>query len=114
MQAAKARGADAALIVLPYYNRPNQEGLVAHFTALAEASDLPIVVYNVPGRTVTDIRPETLGRIAKLPTVVAIKDASGDLPRVTAHRRLCGTDFRSEEHTSELQSLMRISYPVFC
>lgn len=93
MKAAKERGADAALIVLPYYNRPNQEGLVAHFTALAEACDLPIVVYNVPGRTVTDIKPETLGRIAKLPTVVAIKDASGDLPRVTAHRRLCGTDF---------------------
>ena len=93
MEAAKERGADAALIVLPYYNRPNQDGLAAHFTALAEACDLPIVVYNVPGRTVTDIKPETLGRIAKLPTVVAIKDASGDLPRVSAHRRLCGTDF---------------------
>src|SRR3546814_11108082 len=94
MQAAKARGADAALIVLPYYNRPNQEGLVAHFTALAEASDLPIVVYNVPGRTVTDIRPATLGRTAKLPTVVAIKDARGDLPHVTAHRRLRTADRR--------------------
>jgi 4-hydroxy-tetrahydrodipicolinate synthase len=93
MQAAKERGANAALIVLPYYNRPNQDGLVAHFTALAEACDLPIIVYNVPGRTVTDIKPETLGRIAELATVVGIKDASADLPRVSAHRQLCGSDF---------------------
>jgi 4-hydroxy-tetrahydrodipicolinate synthase len=93
MRAAEASGADAALVVLPYYNRPSQEGLVAHFTALAEASSLPIVVYNVPGRTVTDILPETLGRIAEIPTVIAIKDASGDLSRVSAHRRLCGPDF---------------------
>ena len=93
MAAAEEAGADAALVVLPYYNRPSQEGLCAHFEALAAASSLPIVVYNVPGRTVTDILPETLGRIAKLPTVVGIKDASGDLGRVTAHRRLCGEDF---------------------
>ena len=93
MKAAQAAGADAALVVLPYYNRPNQEGIYAHFAALADASDLPIVVYNVPGRTVTDILPETLGRVAKIPSVVAIKDASGDLSRVTAHRRLCGEDF---------------------
>jgi 4-hydroxy-tetrahydrodipicolinate synthase len=93
MKAAEERGADAALVVLPYYNRPSQEGLVAHFTALTEASSLPIIVYNVPGRTVTDVLPETLGRIAALPTVVGIKDASGDLTRVSAHRRLCGTDF---------------------
>ena len=93
MKAAEEAGADAALVVLPYYNRPSQEGLVAHFTALAEASPLPIVVYNVPGRTVTDILPETLGRIAELPSVVGIKDASGDLSRVSAHRRLCGEDF---------------------
>ena len=93
MKAAEQAGADAALVVLPYYNRPNQEGIYAHYAALAEASSLPIVVYNVPGRTVTDVLPETLGRIAKLPTVVGIKDASGDLTRVTAHRRLCGPDF---------------------
>jgi 4-hydroxy-tetrahydrodipicolinate synthase len=93
MKAAEDAGADAALVVLPYYNRPNQEGIYAHFAALAEASPLPIVVYNVPGRTVTDVLPETLGRIAALPTVVGIKDASGDLGRVTAHRRLCGDDF---------------------
>ncbi|HEX8364880.1 MAG TPA: 4-hydroxy-tetrahydrodipicolinate synthase [Allosphingosinicella sp.] len=93
MKAAEEAGADAALVVLPYYNRPNQDGIYAHFAALAEASALPIVVYNVPGRTVTDVLPETLGRIAKLPSVVGIKDASGDLGRVTAHRDLCGEDF---------------------
>jgi 4-hydroxy-tetrahydrodipicolinate synthase len=93
VRAAKERGADAALVVLPYYNRPNQDGLVAHFTALTEACDLPIVVYNVPSRTVTDILPETLGRIAALPAIVGIKDASGLLGRVTQHRSLCGTDF---------------------
>jgi 4-hydroxy-tetrahydrodipicolinate synthase len=93
MRAAKERGADAALIVLPYYNRPSQAGLIAHFKALAEACDLPIVVYNVPGRTVTDILPGTLGEIAKLPNVVAIKDASGNLARVSAHRQLCGEAF---------------------
>jgi 4-hydroxy-tetrahydrodipicolinate synthase len=93
LKAAEARGADAALVVLPYYNRPSQEGIQAHFRALAEASSLPIIVYNVPGRTVTDILPETLGRVAELPNVVGIKDASGDLSRVSAHRRLCGADF---------------------
>jgi len=93
MKAAEEAGADAALVVLPYYNRPNQEGIYAHFAALAEASRLPIIVYNVPGRTVTDVTPETLGRLAKIPAIVGIKDASGDLSRVSAHRRLCGTDF---------------------
>lgn len=93
MWAARERGADAALLVLPYYNRPNQAGLIAHFRKLAESCDLPIVVYNVPGRTVTDILPETLGELAKLPNVVAIKDASGNLARVSAHRALCGEDF---------------------
>lgn len=93
MKAAEEAGADAALIVLPYYNRPNQEGVYAHFAALADASSLPVIVYNVPGRTVTDITPETLGRVAALPSVVGIKDASGDLTRVTAHRKLCGHDF---------------------
>lgn len=93
MKAAESAGADAALVVLPYYNRPNQEGIYAHFAALADASSLPIVVYNVPGRTVTDILPETLGRLAALPNIVAIKDASGNLARVSAHRLLCGADF---------------------
>ncbi len=93
MKAAEEAGADAALVVLPYYNRPNQDGIFLHFEAIAGASSLPVIVYNVPGRTVTDVLPETLGRIARLPGVVGIKDASGDLGRVSAHRRLCGEDF---------------------
>jgi 4-hydroxy-tetrahydrodipicolinate synthase len=93
MEAAEACGADAALVVLPYYNRPNQEGLVAHFTALAEASPLPIILYNVPGRTVTDVEVATLARIAELPNVIGIKDASGQLGRVSAQRLACGENF---------------------
>jgi 4-hydroxy-tetrahydrodipicolinate synthase len=90
---AKQRGADAILVVAPYYNKPSQEGLVAHYKAVNDAVDIPIVVYNVPGRTVTDIAVETMGRIAQLPNVVAIKDASGDLSRVVRHRALCGDAF---------------------
>ena len=93
MRHAAAAGADAALVVAPYYNRPSQDGIVAHFRALADASDLPIVVYNVPGRTVTDIGADTMCRLAEIPTVVAIKDASGDLARVTMHRAGAGADF---------------------
>src|SRR3546814_2470453 len=93
MRHAQAAGADAALIVAPYYNRPTQEGLLAHFRALAEASDLPMVVYNVPARTVTDIGAETMCKLAEIPSVVAVKDASGDLARVTIHRAGAGHDF---------------------
>lgn len=93
MKFAQKSGATAALIVAPYYNRPSQEGILAHFKALADACDLPIVVYNVPGRTVTDIQAETLCKLAEIPTVVALKDASGDLARVTAHRAGIGSDF---------------------
>ena len=93
MRRAKAAGADAALVVLPYYNRPNQDGLIAHFTELAEGCDLPIIIYNVPARTVTDISVETLGRLSKLPTIVGVKDASGKVERVSAQRLACGPDF---------------------
>lgn len=93
MESAKAAGADAALVVLPYYNRPNQDGLIAHFTYLAEHNDLPIVLYNVPARTVTDITVETMGQLAKLPTIVGVKDASGKVERVAAQRLACGADF---------------------
>ena len=93
LKAAEEIGVDAALVVLPYYNRPNQEGLIAHFTALAEASSLPIIVYNVPSRTVTDISVETLARLAELPNIIGIKDASGQLGRVSAQRLSCGEDF---------------------
>ena len=93
LNAAKDAGADAALVVTGYYNRPSQAGLLATFTALSEASALPIVVYNVPSRTVVEISAETLGEIAKLPNVVAVKDATGNLGRVTAQRLSCGEDF---------------------
>ncbi len=93
MRSAHAAGADAALVVLPYYNRPNQEGIYAHFAYLADHCDLPIIVYNVPARTVTDILPETLGRLADIPSIVGIKDASGKAERVTAQRLACGADF---------------------
>jgi 4-hydroxy-tetrahydrodipicolinate synthase len=93
MAFAKDAGADAALVVAPYYNRPNQAGIIAHFRHLAENSDLPIVVYNVPARTVTDILPETLAELAKIPTVVGVKDASGNIARVTSHRLGCGGKF---------------------
>ncbi|MGQ0660750.1 4-hydroxy-tetrahydrodipicolinate synthase [Sphingosinicella sp.] len=92
-RAAKAAGADAALHVPPYYNRPNQEGITAHIAAIAEAVDLPIVLYNVPARTVTDIAVETMGRLSKIANVVAVKDATGNLARVSAQRAACGADF---------------------
>ena len=93
MKVAADVGADAALVVVPYYNKPSQAGLVAHYRALAEASDLPIIVYNVPSRTVTDIGVEALAEISRLPTVVGIKDATGNLGRVTAQRLACGEQF---------------------
>jgi 4-hydroxy-tetrahydrodipicolinate synthase len=93
MAFAKAAGADAALVVTPYYNRPGQEGLYAHYARLAETSDLPIVVYNVPKRTGIDLTQETLARLAAIPTIIGIKDASGDLGRVGEYRRSCGPDF---------------------
>jgi 4-hydroxy-tetrahydrodipicolinate synthase len=92
-RSAKEAGADAALHVPPYYNRPNQEGIYAHFAAIAEAVDIPIVLYNVPARTVTDIGVETMGRLAKIANVVAVKDATGNLARVSAQRQACGADF---------------------
>ncbi len=93
MAFSKQAGAAAALVVAPYYNRPSQNGIYAHYEHLATECDLPIIVYNVPGRTVTDIQPETLARLAKIPTIVGVKDASGVISRVTAHRLGCGDDF---------------------
>lgn len=90
---AKAAGADAVLVVAPYYNKPSQDGLVAHFKAINDAVDIPIVVYNVPARTITDISVETMARIAQLSNVIGDKDASGDLGRVSRHRALCGENF---------------------
>ena len=86
-------GADAALVVTPYYNKPTQAGLIAHYAALAEASDLPIIIYNIPGRSVVDMTPETMGELARLPTIIGVKDATGKLERVSQQRIACGTDF---------------------
>lgn len=93
MRHAKEIGAAAALVVLPYYNRPSQEGLIAHFDYLAEQCDLPIILYNVPSRTVTDIAVETMARLARNSHIVGVKDATGNLTRVSAQRQACGVDF---------------------
>ncbi len=92
---AEKAGADAALVVVPYYNKPTQEGLHAHFKAVAEATELPVIIYNVPGRTVADISDETIARLAAdCPNIIGIKDASGDLNRPSNLRRLlAGREF---------------------
>ncbi|KRW94842.1 4-hydroxy-tetrahydrodipicolinate synthase [Paracoccus sp. MKU1] len=93
VQHAQAAGADAALVVTPYYNKPTQAGLIAHYTALHDASDLPIIIYNIPGRSVIDMLPETMGQLAKLPRIIGVKDATGKLERVSMQRAACGKDF---------------------
>lgn len=93
VQHAQAAGADAALVVTPYYNKPTQAGLIAHYTALHDASDLPIIIYNIPGRSVIDMLPETMGELAKLPRIIGVKDATGKLERVSQQRAACGKDF---------------------
>lgn len=90
---AKQAGADAALVVTPYYNRPTQRGLVAHFTAAHDCADLPIIIYNIPGRSVVDMTPATMGELAKLPRIIGVKDATGDIARVSQQRASCGPDF---------------------
>ena len=92
-RAAERDGADGLLHVTPYYNKPTQEGLYRHFAAIAAASDLPIILYNVPGRTGVNLLPETVARLAALPTIVGIKEASGNLDQASQIRRLCGPDF---------------------
>jgi 4-hydroxy-tetrahydrodipicolinate synthase len=94
MFAAQAAGADAALVVAPYYNKPNQEGVYRHFAYLAERCDLPILLYNVPSRTITDIGVPVMFRLAEeFQSIVGVKDATGNLGRVTAQRLSCGKDF---------------------
>jgi 4-hydroxy-tetrahydrodipicolinate synthase len=93
MRHAAKVGAAAALVVTPYYNKPNQEGIYRHFATLAEACDLPIVIYNIPGRSVVDMSVETMARLAQLPSVIGLKDATGNVARVSAQRRACGEDF---------------------
>lgn len=86
-------GADAVLVVTPYYNKPTQAGMIAHFTALHEAAEIPIIIYNIPPRSVVDMKPDTMGELAKLPRIIGVKDATGDLARVSDTRITCGPDF---------------------
>jgi 4-hydroxy-tetrahydrodipicolinate synthase len=100
---AKAAGATAALIVTPYYNKPTQEGLYLHFKAIADAVDLPIIVYNIPPRSVVDMSVETMARLAKHPNIVGVKDATMNLTRPLHTRRACGREFcqlSGEDHTA--------------
>jgi 4-hydroxy-tetrahydrodipicolinate synthase len=90
---AEKVGADALLVVTPYYNKPTQRGLIAHFTAIHDCCELPIIIYNIPPRSVVDMSPATMGELAKLPRIAGVKDATGDLARVSAQRITCGTDF---------------------
>ena len=89
---AKEAGADAALHVPPYYNRPNQDGIYLHLAAVADL-DIPVILYNVPSRTITDISVETMARLSRLPNVIGVKDATGNLARVSAQRVACGAEF---------------------
>ncbi len=93
MRHAEKAGATAALVVTPYYNKPTQRGLIAHFTALHDCCDLPIIIYNIPGRSVVDMTPETMGELAKLPRIIGVKDATGKIERVSQQRITCGADF---------------------
>ncbi|ANS84815.1 4-hydroxy-tetrahydrodipicolinate synthase [Vibrio scophthalmi] len=86
-------GVAGCLSVTPYYNKPTQEGLYLHYKAIAEESDVPQILYNVPGRTAVDLLPETVARLAEIENIVALKDATGDLSRIAKHRELCGEDF---------------------
>lgn len=93
MRHAEKVGATAALVVTPYYNKPTQAGLVAHYTALHNCCALPIVIYNIPGRSVVDMTPETMGTLAKLPRIIGVKDATGKIERVSMQRASCGAEF---------------------
>ncbi|TCM83558.1 4-hydroxy-tetrahydrodipicolinate synthase [Rhodovulum steppense] len=93
LQHAERVGANAALVVTPYYNKPTQAGMIAHFTALHDCCTLPIIIYNIPGRSAVDMMPETMGELAKLPRIIGVKDATGDLSRVPKQRITCGPDF---------------------
>ncbi len=93
MRHAERVGADAALVVTPYYNKPTQAGLIEHFKVLHDCCGLPIIIYNIPGRSVIDMTPDTMGELARLPRIVGVKDATGDVVRVSKQRESCGHDF---------------------
>ena len=93
LKRARDAGADAGLMVPPYYNKPSQAGILAHFEHVAAGCDLPIVVYNIPGRCAVDISVETMAKLAAIPSVVGVKDATADMDRIPAQRAACGEDF---------------------
>ncbi|MHA7773480.1 4-hydroxy-tetrahydrodipicolinate synthase [Roseibium sp. M-1] len=93
LQHAEKVGADAALVVTPYYNKPNQAGLLCHYQVLHDSSSIPIILYNIPGRCVIDILPETMAQMARWPRIIGVKDATGSMERVSKQRALCGRDF---------------------
>ena len=93
MRHAKSFGADAALVVTPYYNKPSQSGLYHHYRTLHDAVELTIIIYNIPGRSVIDMTPATMGELAKLPRIVGVKDATGDVSRASDTRITCGKEF---------------------
>jgi 4-hydroxy-tetrahydrodipicolinate synthase len=102
-QHAKKAGADGILVVTPYYNKPTQEGMFLHFTAIADAADIPMFIYNIPPRSVIDMTPETMGRLAKHKNIVGVKDATANLTRPLHTKRACGADFiqlSGEDHTA--------------
>jgi len=90
---AEKVGADAALVVTPYYNKPTQRGMYEHFKAMHDCCDLPIIIYNIPGRSVVDMSPATMGELAKLPRIIGVKDATGRIERVSMQRASCGPEF---------------------
>jgi len=100
---AKGAGADAVLVVTPYYNKPTQEGLFRHYTAIADAADIPIIIYNIPGRSVVDMSVETMARLARNKNIVGVKDATANLTRPLHTTRACGSQFiqlSGEDHTA--------------
>jgi len=102
-QHAKKAGADAVLVVTPYYNKPTQDGLLRHYTAIADEADIPILIYNIPGRSVIDMSVETMGRLAKHRNIVGVKDATANLVRPLHTTRACGENFAQlsgEDHTA--------------
>ncbi len=105
---AKDAGADAALMITPYYNKPTQEGVYQHYKKVAEEVDIPIIVYTVPSRTVVNIEPETMKRLAEIKNIIGVKDASGSLDQITREIMLCGKDF------AVLSGEDAINYPIIC
>ena len=102
---AKKAGADGALLAAPYYNKPTQEGLYRHYAAVAKAADLPIVLYNIPGRSVVNIAPETIARLSKIPNIVAVKEASGSMDQASHIMTLCDIDVLSGDDSLTLPLL---------